>query len=144
MNVEPGKLVYTQWLNPQGGIEADVTVAKMADDVFFVTTGVASTYRDYWYLKKNLRGDVKLVETTSKYACLSIQGPNSRAVLTEIAETDMSVEGFKFGTGRFAKVGGHDVWIQRLSYVGELGWEVFAPSEYAIAVFAEMQKAGAS
>jgi len=96
LNVEPGKLVYTQWLNPQGGIEADVTVAKMADDVFFVTTGVASTYRDYWYLKKNLRGDVKLVDTTSKYACLSIQGPNSRAVLTEIAETDMSMEkGFR-------------------------------------------------
>jgi 4-methylaminobutanoate oxidase (formaldehyde-forming) len=144
LNVEPGKLVYTQWLNPQGGIEADVTVAKMADDVFFVTTGVASTYRDYWYLKKNLRGDVKLVDTTSKYACLSIQGPNSRAVLTEIAETDMSAEGFTFGTGRFAKVGGHEVWIQRLSYVGELGWEVFAPSEHAVAVFAEMQKAGAS
>ena len=144
LNVAPGKLVYTQWLNPQGGIEADVTVAKMADDVFFVTTGVASTYRDFWYLKKHLRGDVKLAEATAKYACLSIQGPNSRAVLTEIAETDVSAEGFKFGTGRFAKVGGHDVWLQRLSYVGELGWEVFVPSENAVAVFAEMQKAGAS
>lgn len=144
MNVEPGKLVYTQCLNPQGGIEADITVVKMAENHFFITTGVASTYRDYWHLKKNLIGDTTLTDVTDQYACLSLQGPNARAVLTDLAETDITAEGFSFGTGRFAKVAGVEVWLQRLSYVGELGWEIFVPSAQAVEVYKALMLAGST
>lgn len=139
-----GSLIYTQWLNPRGGIEADVTVSKQADDRFMITTGIGSFYRDWWHLKKNLKGDVQLRDISANYACLSVQGPNARALLEQIAETDLGVDSFLFGTGRFAQVAGIDVWIQRLSYVGELGWEIFVPALQATAFFHALQQAGAA
>ena len=72
-----------------------------------------------------------------------MQGPNARAVLEKLAETDVSAEGFAFGRGRYAGVAGVEVWLQRLSYVGELGWEMFVPADQTIKVFAELQRAGA-
>ncbi|MEZ5451014.1 MAG: hypothetical protein R3E89_19335, partial [Thiolinea sp.] len=79
VDVPVGELVYTQWLNQRGGIEADLTVARMAQEQFFVMTGVASTYRDFWHLKKQLRGDTQLKDATLDYGCISIQGPEARA-----------------------------------------------------------------
>ncbi|SIS66748.1 GcvT family protein [Neptunomonas antarctica] len=142
--VEQGSLVYTQWLNPRGGIEADVTLSKLDTDRYMVTTGISSLNRDWWHLKKNLQGDVQLRDISADYACLSLQGPNARAVLETLADTDISSEGFVFGTGRFAKVAGVDVWLQRLSYVGELGWEIFVPAAKATGFYRELQKAGAA
>jgi glycine cleavage system aminomethyltransferase T/glycine/D-amino acid oxidase-like deaminating enzyme len=142
--VEQGSLVYTQWLNPRGGIEADVTLSKLDTDRYMVTTGIGSLNRDWWHLKKNLQGDVQLRDISADYACLSLQGPNARAVLETLADTDISPEGFVFGTGRFAKVAGVDVWLQRLSYVGELGWEIFVPAAQATGFYRELQKAGAA
>ena len=143
VSVASGSLIYTQWLNERGGIEADVTVSKMADDRFMVTTGIGSLNRDWWYLKKQLQGSVSLNDISNDYVCLAVQGPNARSVLERVVETDLSAQGFVFGTGRFAAVAGVDVWLQRLSYVGELGWEIFVPSDQAVNVFAELQKAGA-
>jgi len=86
---------------------------------------------------------VQLRDISADYACLALQGPNARAVLEKIADTDVSAEGFAFGSGRYASVAGVDVWLQRLSYVGELGWEIFVPADETVKVFAELQQAGA-
>jgi len=141
--VEPGNLVYTQWLNERGGIEADLTVSRTGPDRFMVTTAIGSLNKDWWHLKKCLRGDVQLRDISAENACLALQGPNARAVLEKLAETDVSAEGFAFGSGRYASVGGVEVWLQRLSYVGELGWEIFVPAGETSKVFARLQRAGA-
>ena len=87
--------------------------------------------------------DLQLNDISADYSCLALQGPNARLVLEQLAETDISAEKFAFGTGRYARVAGVDVWLQRLSYVGELGWEIFVPAAQTAAVFAELQQAGA-
>jgi 4-methylaminobutanoate oxidase (formaldehyde-forming) len=141
--VEPGKLVYTQWLNERGGIEADVTVSRTGASRFMVTTSVGSFNRDWWHLRKHLHGEVQMQDISAQYACLALQGPNARAVLEKLAETDVGAEGFAFGSGRYATVAGVTLWLQRLSYVGELGWELFVPAGKTPQVFAELQQAGA-
>ena len=143
VSVEPGNLVYTQWLSERGGIEADLTVSRIDSDRFMITTAVGSFNKDWWHLKKHLQGEVQLRDISADYACLALQGPNARAVLEKLAETDVSAEGFAFGRGRYAKVAGVEVWLQRLSYVGELGWEIFVPAGETTKVFAELQQAGA-
>ena len=143
VRVEPGKLVYTQWLNERGGIEADVTVSRTGPERFMVTTAIGSYNKDWWHLKKHLRGEVQLRDISADYACLALQGPNARAVLEKLAETDVSEQDFVFGRGRYAKVAGVMVWLQRLSYVGELGWEIFVPAGDTVKVFDELQQAGA-
>jgi len=141
--VEPGNLVYTQWLNQRGGIEADVTVSRTGPDRFMITTAIGSFYRDWWHLKKHLKGQVQLRDISADYACLALQGPDARAVLEKLTETDISKEGFTFASGRYASVAGVNVWLQRLSYVGELGWELFVPADDTSRVFAALQQAGA-
>ena len=142
--VEPGNLVYTQWLNERGGIEADVTASRTGPDRYMITTAIGSLNRDWWHLKKNLRGDVQLRDISADYACLALQGPNARAVLESLADTDISAQGFAFGSGRYAEVAGVNVWLQRLSYVGELGWEIFVPAAQTGHVFAELQRCGSA
>jgi 4-methylaminobutanoate oxidase (formaldehyde-forming) len=143
ISAEPGALVYTQWLNERGGIEADLTVSRTDTDRFLIISGIGSVNKDWWHLKKQLHGDVQLRDVSADYACLALQGPNARAVLEKIAETDVSAEGFAFGHGRYVKVAGVEVWLQRISYVGELGWEMFVPADETTRVFAELQQAGA-
>jgi 4-methylaminobutanoate oxidase (formaldehyde-forming) len=108
-----------------------------------ITTAIGSFNKDWWHLKKHLQGDVQLRDISADYACLALQGPNARAVLEKLAETDVSAEGFAFGRGRYARVAGVTVWLQRLSYVGELGWELFVPARETSKVFAQLQQAGA-
>jgi len=143
VGVEPGNLVYTQWLNERGGIKADLTVSRTDHDRFMVITFIGTYNKDLWHLKKHLQGDVQLRDISADYACLALQGPNARTVLEKIAETDVSAEGFAFGSGRYTKVAGVKVWLQRISYVGELGWELFIPADLATGVFTELQRAGA-
>lgn len=142
VSTEAGSLTYTQWLNQRGGIEADVTVSRTAEDRFLITTGIGSVTRDWWHLQKHLKGDVQVQDVSADYSCLALQGPNARKVLEKIAETDLSRELFLFGTGRYAKVAGVDIWIQRLSYVGELGWELFVPAADSVHVLKALQQAG--
>jgi 4-methylaminobutanoate oxidase (formaldehyde-forming) len=141
--VGPGKLVYTQWLNERGGIEADVTVSRTDADRFMITTAIGSFNKDWWHLTKLLQGDVQLRDISADYSCLALQGPKARAVLGKLAETDVSADGFAFAHGRYARVAGVTLWLQRLSYVGELGWELFVPAADTQRVFAELQQAGA-
>jgi len=141
--VETGQLVYTQWLNERGGIEADVTVSRTGPNRYMITTAIGSYNKDWWHLKKHLHGDVQLRDISADYSCLALQGPDARRVLEKLAETDISAEGFAFGSGRYAEVAGVEVWLQRLSYVGELGWEIFVPASDTCRVFARLQDAGA-
>jgi 4-methylaminobutanoate oxidase (formaldehyde-forming) len=144
VRVEPGNLVYTQWLNPRGGIEADVTVSRTGPDRFMIATAIGSFYRDWWHLKKHLKGELQLRDISADYACLALQGPKARIVLENLAETDISAQGFAFASGRYARVAGVSLWLQRLSYVGELGWELFVPADETGKVFAALQTAGAA
>ncbi len=142
IDVTPGQVIYTQWLNERGGIEADLTVARLASDRFWVITGIASLNRDWWRLNKNIRGKTEIADITSNQACLSVQGPNARRLLQHITDSDLSGDGFMFGSGRFTQVASASVWMQRLSYTGELGWELFIPRHEALAVFKALQQAG--
>ena len=139
-----GSVVYTQWLNERGGIEADLTVSRTDSNRFMITTAIGSFNRDWWHLTKHVKGDVLLRDISADYACLALQGPNSRAVLEKLADTDVSAEGFAFGSGRYARIAGVELWLQRLSYVGELGWELFVPAADTAKVFSELQQAGAA
>ncbi|MDP6969004.1 MAG: FAD-dependent oxidoreductase [Gammaproteobacteria bacterium] len=144
IDVPVGKLVYTQWLNTRGGIEADLTVARMDDERFWVVTGIGSFNRDWWHLNKNLQGsDVQVTNVSQDFACLSVQGPNARKTLQKIADTDISNAGFAFSTGRYANIAGVKCWLQRISYVGELGWEIMVPAADATKLFAAIHQAGA-
>ncbi len=143
MNVDTGKVVYTQWLDDRGGINADLSITKIAGQRFWVVTSIGSYNRDWWNLKHHLKGDVELTDISRQWACLSLQGPNARKALEEIAEADVSADGFEIGFGRFVKVAGVEVWLQRLSYSGELGWELFVAADRATLVFQAIQQAGA-
>ncbi|MFK8022059.1 MAG: FAD-dependent oxidoreductase [Pseudomonadales bacterium] len=142
MDVEVGKVIYTQWLNERGGIEADLTVSKTGEDKYAVVTGIGSLYRDWWRLKKHLHADTELTDFTTSTACFSVQGPNARNTLQKLTDEDLSHEAFPFGTGRFVKLGGADMWMQRISYVGELGWEIFVPEQYAVNLFNALHQVG--
>ena len=148
IDVPVGKLVYTHWLNSRGGIEADLTIARLDEERFWVVTGIGSLNRDWWHLQENLIGDTQVENISQNFACFSVQGPNARNTLAKIAETDISNENFAFATGRYANVAlgnGEKVecWLQRISYVGELGWEIMVPAEQATSVFQAIHQAGA-
>ncbi len=142
MNVENGKVVYTQWLNGRGGIEADVTIARVDEDKFIIMSGIGSKNRDWWRLKAHLIGDAKLEDKSTNYACVVVQGPNSRNTLEKITDTNLNNESFAFSTGKIAAIAGASCWMQRISYMGELGWELLIPIDEAVTVFKSIQQAG--
>ncbi|MFM1570565.1 MAG: FAD-dependent oxidoreductase [Porticoccaceae bacterium] len=142
IDVDPGKVIYTQWLNDRGGIEADLTIARINEDSYDVTTSISSLKRDWSHLNKHLKGDTNVTDITMDYACLSVQGPQSRVLLQNIINVDLSNEHFIFGTGKEAKIAGAKLWIQKLSYVGELGWELFIPSIDAKKVYLAIKQEG--
>ena len=142
IDVEPGKVVYTQWLNERGGIEADLTIARISAENFHVITSISSLKRDWSHLNKNLNGNTNISDITMDYACLSIQGPESRELLKRIIDTDLGNDHFLFGTGKYAKISNIEIWIQKLSYVGELGWELFIPSINAKEIYKAIKDEG--
>ena len=143
--VAPGRIVYTQWLNPRGGIEADVTVTRLSERAFLVVTGAAAARRDFAWLARHLDPDahVAVTDVTSGYAVLSVMGPNSRALLASVCEDDLSALAFAFATSREVTLGPARVRVSRITYVGELGWELYIPTEFARAVFDVIVAAGA-
>tara|TARA_B100000959_G_scaffold62376_1_gene65777 strand:+ start:15572 stop:18013 length:2442 start_codon:yes stop_codon:yes gene_type:complete len=142
IDVEPGKVVYTQWLNERGGIEADLTIARINAENFHVITSISSLKRDWSHLNKNLNGNTSISDITMDYACLSIQGPQSRELLKRIIDTDLDNDNFLFSTGKYAKISDIEIWIQKLSYVGELGWELFIPSINAKEIYTAIKEEG--
>jgi glycine cleavage system T protein len=134
--VEPGKAVYTQWLNERGGIEADLTVTRVSEESYWVVTAAATALRDLYWLKRNIASDaqVSIEDITNSYAVLGVMGPNSRALLQPLSENDLSNEAFPFAHSRKITVGAAPARATRISYMGELGWELYVPSEFAIGV----------
>ena len=135
--VAPGQVVYTQWLNERGGIEADLTVTRLAQDQYLIVTAAASQGRDLYWLRDRLPPGCHavLTDVTSGWSVLSVMGPQSRALLQPLSADDFSNEAFPFGTSREIDLGYARVRATRISYVGELGWELYVPTEFAPGVF---------
>jgi 4-methylaminobutanoate oxidase (formaldehyde-forming) len=131
--VPPGRLVYTQWLNARGGIEADLTIARLGETSFLVVTAAATAVRDLAWLKRHVPDDAhcSVVDVTSAEAVLSVMGPNSRALLEAASGADLSNGAFPFGAVREIEIGMAPVRAHRVTYVGELGWEIYVASEMA-------------
>ncbi len=144
IDVQHGRTVYTQWLNEQGGIESDLTVTRWEDDVYMVVTGVVSQTRDLDWLRRQITNEDRVVVTdvTSGWTMLGLMGPNSRALLQSLTNADMSNESFRFGDHREIELAYARVRAQRLTYVGELGWEIFVPTEFAAHVYEQIVEAG--
>lgn len=144
--VPTGRIVYTQWLNERGGIEADVTVTREAVDRFLVVTSAASQTRDLSWLRRHIPGEARAiaVDVTSGYAVLSLMGPRSRDVLAELTDADLSNTAFPFATSQMIDLGYARVRASRITYVGELGWELYIPTEFAQDVFDRIVDVGRS
>lgn len=143
---EPGRLVYTQLCNQRGGIEADLTVCRVAPDAFYLVTGTGAAVRDADWIKRNLpRGsDLRFTDVTASRAVLGLMGPRSRDVLSAVTDEDPSTAAFPFGTCRDLTLAGATVRAMRVTFVGELGWELHVPVESAAAVYDLLMTAGHS
>jgi len=144
MAVAPGRTVYSQMLNSRGGIEADVTVTRLNEERFWLVGGAPTRVKDLaWLRRQRQDGErVTITDLTSAYAVLGVMGPQSRALLEGLSDADLTNPAFPFGTSQEIEVGPAPVRATRLSFVGELGWELTIPSEYARAVHAALIDAG--
>ncbi|MCC7045209.1 MAG: FAD-dependent oxidoreductase [Alphaproteobacteria bacterium] len=144
--VPAGRVVYTQWLNPQGGIEADLTVTRLDERRFLVVTSGASQRHDLDWLERNIPDGAHCVATdvTSAWATLGVMGPQSRALLQSLTPDDLSNAGFPFGTSREIDLGYARVRATRITYVGELGFELYVPTEFVQGVYDAIVAAGGS
>lgn len=144
MAMKNGRVAYTLMLNERGGIESDVTVARHADDAFMVMSSISHTRRDYLHLRDNIRSgeDVRLRDVTSSFGVLGVMGPKSRDLLAAVSDTDMSNESFRFNSLQTFHIGHAKITAQRLSYSGELGWEIFISPDFAEHVFEVLMEAG--
>jgi 4-methylaminobutanoate oxidase (formaldehyde-forming) len=139
-----GSLVYTQMLNRHGGIECDLTVARIAEDRFYIVTGTGFATHDFAHIERSIPPGrhASLVDVTSAYATLSLMGPKARDLLSTVTRAELSNEAFPFGTWRPITIGGALIWALRITYVGELGWELHVPSEFALSVYHRLIEAG--
>ena len=142
--VPVGKIVYTQWLDDRGGIQADVTITREADDRYLVVTAAATQVRDLAYLRDHLPADARVTVTdvTSGISVLSVMGPRARDLLQSLTVDDLSNEAFPFGTSRIIDLAYARVRASRITYVGELGWELYIPTEFSLGVFDVLVEAG--
>jgi len=144
ISVPSGKVVYTSWLNDRGGIESDLTVTRLSEDVFLVVTAGASQTRDMAWLQNNIpnKAHVSVSDVTSGYAVLSLMGPESRNLLAKLTPTDLSNNVFPFGSAQEIEIGYGKVIALRMTYVGELGWEIYIPTEFAQDIYDKIFAAG--
>ena len=140
-----GSVVYTQFLERNGGIAADVTVTRLADDHFRVVTGAGYVNSDLGWLRMQVRDSdepVELRETTDELSVIGMWGPNARDVLERVTDGDVSEEGFPFMQARPIRIGGASALAQRVTYVGELGWELYVEPGWAVQVWDRLMTAG--
>jgi glycine cleavage system aminomethyltransferase T/glycine/D-amino acid oxidase-like deaminating enzyme len=138
-----GKVVYTQWLNPSGGIEADLTVTRIEEESFLVVTTAATRFRDFHFLKAAIGNAYAiLTDVTSGFATLGIMGPDSRELLGSLSSADLSNASFPFGTSQEIELDYGLVRAMRITFVGELGWELYIPTEFALHVFDAVMREG--
>ncbi len=140
----PGRLVYTQMLNRRGGIECDLTVSRLDRDSYYIVTGTGFATHDFAWIAANIPADLdaRLIDVTSAYAVLSLMGPQARDVLSAVVDGDISNSAFPFGSWKTVTIAGTPVRALRVTYVGELGWELHLPVEAAQAVYEALMTAG--
>ncbi|AXT28892.1 FAD-dependent oxidoreductase (plasmid) [Ruegeria sp. AD91A] len=139
-----GALVYTQMLNNKGGIECDLTVGRVAHDEFYIVTGTGFATHDFDWIDRSIPEGMncQLFDITSSNAVLSLMGPKAREILAAVTRDDVSNNGFKFGAICTIGIAGCPVKALRVTYVGELGWELHLPVEYAQTVYDALMEAG--
>jgi 4-methylaminobutanoate oxidase (formaldehyde-forming) len=143
VDVPVGKIVYTQFLNSRGGIEADVTVTRLGETSYIVVTPAATVQRELHWMRKN-RGDhqIALMDMTSAEGVLAVMGPNSRQLLEKVSGHDWTNATHPFGHAHEVEIGMALARAHRVTYVGELGWELYVPTDMCAHVFETLHKAG--
>jgi 4-methylaminobutanoate oxidase (formaldehyde-forming) len=144
--VPPGRTVYTGMLNDRGTYESDVTVTRTGEREFLVVSSAATTVRDLDWISRHVPGglDASVVDVTSAYAVLGVMGPRSRDLLQELSPDAFDNASFPFGTSREVRLGPATLRATRITYVGELGWELYVPADLAAGVYDALFRVGAS
>ncbi len=140
-----GKLTYTQLLNTRGGIEADLTVARLDEHLFYIVSGTGFRTHDFGWIRDHIPAgmDATLRDVTEAYGTLSLMGPKARTVLSKVTGADVSNSAFPFGAAQIIDIAGASVRALRVTYVGELGWELHVPINAIGAVYDALMEAGA-
>lgn len=144
VDVPVGRIVYTPWLNERGGMESDVTIARTGGEEFLVVTAAVQRIRDLAWLRAHAKGagHVFVSDVSSGYSCLSIMGPRSRELLMRVSPTDFSDAAFPFATAQEIEIGYGMAFAFRMTFVGELGWELHIPTEQALGIYDALIAAG--
>jgi glycine cleavage system aminomethyltransferase T len=143
-DVPSGRVIYTPILNAHGGFKSDLTIMRLAEDRFRIVTGGADGPRDFYWFHAQLPedGSASLIDATSAWCTLGVWGPRARDLLSSVTTADVSNEGFPFARCRELEIGGLPVLASRISYVGDLGWELYAPMESGRALWDVLWEAG--
>jgi 4-methylaminobutanoate oxidase (formaldehyde-forming) len=143
VDVPAGRAVYTQWCNDRGGIEADLTVTRISENEYLVVTAAAAGTRDGAWLRRGCRDhNVTITDITPQTSTLGVMGPNSRALLSTLTSVGLTNDEFPFGSAQRIEVAGHDVLAMRMTYEGELGWELYVPWEEAPSLYDAILEVG--
>jgi glycine cleavage system aminomethyltransferase T/glycine/D-amino acid oxidase-like deaminating enzyme len=145
VDVEPGRTVYTGMLNARGTYEADITVTRISQDEFLLVSSAATTERDKDHITRRIPPGrrASLADVTSGYAVYGVMGPKSRELLARLSRRDLSEQAFPFGSSQEIDLGYATVRATRITYVGELGWELYVPAEFAVGAYEDLVNAGA-
>lgn len=144
IDVEIGKVIYTPMTNDRGGFETDVTVTRLDRETFFIVTAAGTTIRDLDYIKRRIPKNAQctITDVTHGYAMLGVMGPKSRDLLKALTNADLSNHTFAYGTAQTIDLAYARVLAVRMSYVGELGWELYIPSFFTVPVFDAIMEEG--
>ena len=145
VDVEPGTSVYTTWLNDRGGIEADLTVNRLDEERFLVVTAFSTQVKDADWIARHTPDGARMTVTdvTSGYAVLGVFGPRARDIVAPLTDADLSNEAFPFGTLQEIDLAYARAIAVRRTYMGELGWELYVPTEFALGAFDALWESGA-
>jgi len=143
-DVPVGKTVYTGMFNERGGFESDLTLIRTAADEYLIITGSAQAVHDYDWIARHITPDehAELVDVTNADSVIGVMGPNARALLGRVSNADLTNAAFPFGSWQMLDIGMANVRAVRITYVGELGWELYAPSGQAVLVYDRLVAAG--
>jgi glycine cleavage system aminomethyltransferase T/glycine/D-amino acid oxidase-like deaminating enzyme len=142
MDVPIGRVVYTVLCNERGGIEMDPTVTRLADDIYLVLAPTAYQRRTEALLRGGLPSDASVTDVTSAFGALHVAGPRSRELLSYVTDQDLSDQAFPFLSARRIEAGWAQPWALRVSYTGELGWELYVPTEFMVDLYDKLASVG--
>jgi len=142
MDVPLGRVVYTPVLSPVGGFKSDLTIMRLGESTFRVVTGAAHGMSDLKWFRDHMPADAAIVDLSTAYTTIGVWGPRARDIVQSVARADMSNEAFPFGTCRTVEIGSQLVLASRISYVGDLGWELYVPMEQGRRLWETLWAAG--